>query len=277
MLFRSHDDQHEGAVFPAKYADWMLKNHPDPTTIVSPRHRFDPEAKRKLVNGEDWLWQNTAVISRVALGMGDVAMQDYCQKQANGRTWCLINGHEQPEVYNENSLWYARHNPRNYRSIMGFDNSVSFFTRPKLALKQAHMAKRALKALKLTKLTDGGWSFGFPNAWSYQAWSRSVGRHAELFPGHSWQQKKVEGKIDFLTINPDTIDSDLTAPEDKHLLHLIQQDHQLAKIFQQGIRSVLSEKDFCQHLIDHSTRADVSIVGKNVGAKITSRSWCLGK
>jgi hypothetical protein len=272
-----HDDDHEGPVFPKKYADWMIKNHPDPTTVISPRYRFDPDAKRKLVNSEDWLWQNTAVIARVALGMGDVVMQEYCQQQANGRTWCLVNGHEQPEVYSENDLWYARHNPRNYRSIMGFDNSISFFTQPKLALKQAHLAKKALRALGKTKMVDGGWSFGFSNAWSYQAWSRGIGRHPELFPGHSWKQKAIEGKIDYLTIAPDTIDGDLTASEDRHLSHLIQQDHQLASVFQKGIRNILSERNFCRHLIETSNRHNISIIGKNVGEKITSKQWCLGK
>ena len=271
-----HDDDHEGAVFPKKYADWMIKNHPDPTTVISPRYRFDPAAKRKLVNGEDWLFQNTATIARVALGMGDVVMQEYCQKQANGRSWCLINGHEQPEVFCENGSWYARHNSRNYRSVMGFDNSISFFTQPKLALKQAHLAKKTLKKLGLNKLFDGGWSFGFGNAWSYQAWSRGVGRHPELFAGHSWQQKKAEIGIDYLPITPGTVDGPLTAPEDRHLSHLIQQDHQFATVFQNGIRNVLLEKDFCQHLIDTSLKPDVSIIGKNVGKKITSKHWCLG-
>lgn len=272
-----YDEEHEGTMHPQRHAEWMVKNHPDPTTVISPRYRFDPEAKKKMINNENWVWQNIAMITKAALGMGDVVMQEYCQQQANGRTWCLINGHEQPEVYSENGVWYATHNPKTYRSVMGFDNSICFFTQPKLALKQAHLAKKTLKALGLTKLVDGGWSWGFPNPRAYQAWSRSIGRHPELDPGHSWQQKKFEARIDYLIINPDTIDGDLTAPQDAHLQHLIQQDHSLARVFQAGVRNVLNERDFCRHLVETSNRANVSIVGKSVGQKITSKRWCLGK
>lgn len=271
-----YDNDHEERVYPQSTAEWMVKNHPDPTTIISPRYRFDPDAKCKLINNEDWIWQNTAMITKVALGMADVVMQDYCQLQANGRSWCLINGHEQPEVYFENNFWWARHNSKTYRSIMGFNNAFSFFVQPQLAVKQAHLAKKTLKQLGRTKLADGGWSFGFPTSWSYQAWTRAIGRHPELSSGQSWQQKDIESKIDYLQITPNTIDGDLTAPQDRHLQHLIQQDHQLATVFQKGVRNVLSERDFCRFLAETSRVPTASVIGKNVGAKISGKSWCIG-
>lgn len=270
-------DEVDSIAYPKDHAEWLVKNHPDPTTIISPRDRFDPESKSKMVNNDDWIWQNTAMIARLNLAVADVPMQEYCQKQSNGRTWCLLNGQEQPEVYSEDGLWYATHNTRTYRNVMGFDNSICFYALPKLTLKQAHMAKTALKIMGKTKIGDGGWTFGPRTPEEYQYWATCIGRHSELNLGRSYQQKRAEVQIDYLPIKPDSIDGELTAPYDSHLTRLIQQDHSLVKTFQNGIRNVLYEKDFCDYLIETSTRSNINVVGKNVGAKITSKRWCLGQ
>ena len=156
---------------------------------------------------------------------------------------------------------------------MGFDNMECFYTEPVLALKQAHMIKRILQSAKKQGSDETTMRYMSPHG--YAAWSRLIGRHPEAISGNSWRHKRLERVFDFEPVVPDLIDSDLTRGYDTGLADLIVADVKVAKTFEQGIKNLLLEKEFCQHLISTGSMPNTNILGRSAGEDIYSKSYCL--
>jgi len=279
-----HNDQYE-PWNSTQYVKWMQDNHKDPATKITARPRFDPEAKKQIVTNEDWILQNKALVIKFAMGVADSVMWDYCAEQHQGHTWCLVTGLEQPRVFTQNGKYYTNHIGSVFRFVMGFSNMECFYTEPVLALKQAHMAKRALERLALKDKftekdnnqyqTNEAHHLRFNSDHSYTAWSRIIGRHPEAIPGNSYRHKRLEYLFEFEPVTPDKIDSTLSRGFDTGLADLITADVAVAKTFEQGIRNLLLEKDFCRHLSETGVATNPNILGKNAGAAVYSKTYCL--
>jgi len=264
--------------------EWINKNHKDPLTKITPRARFDPDAKQRIIANEDWILQNRTLLPKFSMGMYDTVTQEYCEQQHGHTTWCLINGHEQPRVYLRNGKYYSHHISMTFLSVMGADNSVCFFTEPLLALKQSHLIKHTLKKLEGIDKYNQDVSDLYINGFekhiklktqaTYSAWQRSIGRLPEAVPGLSYFQKMHENKFEYAPVSPDKIDGVLSRSWDLGLDALIKKDNAVAQTFERGIKNLLLEKNFCQHLLGENPTA--SIISKQTGYTIFSKSYFLG-
>jgi hypothetical protein len=250
-----------------QYVEWLQKNHYDPLTKITVRNRFDLAAKQQIVNSEDWILQNITMMPQMASGIGDPVMWNYCAEQYSNTKWCLVVGVEQPRVFFQNSKYYSCFDSFYFLSFIGFQNAECFYTEPQLALKQSYIIKRMLKKRFLTNICNAtidpdGLKFKSMNNGTYVSWQRTLGRHQEVLPGLSWQHKYMIGKFDQQPINPLDIDGNLSCEFDLTLDSLLKKNDTTAKVFTQGIKNLLLEKDFCNHLLETSTKPDNNIVGK---------------
>ena len=279
-----HNDQYE-PWNSTQYVKWMQANHKDPTTKITARPRFDPEAKQRIVTNEDWLFQNQSLVAKFAMGTADSVMWDYCAEQHQGHTWCLISGFEQPRVYIKDGKYYANQIGSVFKPVMGFDNMECFYTEPRLAVKQAHMARRALQQLSLKSQSVDRFNAAYQandahhmrymSAHGYASWSRLLGRHPEVIPNNSWRHKRLEYMFEFEPVTLEKIDSTLTRGYDVGLNDLVVADAMVAKTFEQGIKNLLLERDFCRHLSETATMPRANLLGKSAGAAVYSKSYCL--
>jgi hypothetical protein len=265
-----------------RYVDWLRDNHNDPLTKITVKHRFDPAAKQQIVTDEDWIFQNITMIPKIVSGICDPVMWNYCAEQYNESTWCLIIGYEQPRVFYKNKKYYTCQNSRTFIPCMGFQNIECFYTEPQLALKQSHMIKRMLKlrmnanAANASIDPDGAKFRNSSNA-TYVAWQKALGRHNEVFAGMSWLHKDIEEKFESLPVNPSNIDGELSRGYDVALDLLLKKDDDMAKTFVRGIKNLLLEKDFYNHLVETSANSVNNIIGKGAGAPIYSKPFCIGE
>lgn len=265
-----------------RYVDWLQENHNDPLTKITVKHRFDPAAKQQIVTSEDWIFQNITMIPKMVSGICDPVMWDYCAEQYSGSTWCLIVGVEQPRVVVKNNKYYSCQNSKFFLASMGFENAECFYTEPQIALKQSHIIKRMLKlrananAANVSLDTDGTKFKEASNA-TYIAWQKALGRHQEVLPGMSFAHKRLEKNFESLPVNPLGIDGELSRGYDLALDLLLKKDDDLAKLFVQGIKNLLLEKDFYNHLVETSVVPGKSMIAKNAGGPIYSKFFCIGE
>ena len=160
---------------------------------------------------------------------------------------------------------------------MGFANIECFYLEPQLAVKQAHMIKRMLK-LKSNLLDHDNYMYqrrGSANAY-YTAWQTGLGRHQEVIPGMSHAHKMVESSFDLEPVQLSTIDGNLSRGYDRALDALLLKQDDMANVFVQGIKNLLLEKKFCEHLIETSTTPNKSLIAKSIGQPIYSKRYCIG-
>ena len=260
-----------------QYVDWLRTHHDDPHTKITVKNRFDPAIKQQIVNNEDWLFQNTTMIPKMVVGTADRAMHDYCEQSYGGQRWCLIIGLEQPQVRYYHGQYWAYQNSEYLLAAVGFANIECFYLEPQLAVKQAHMIKRMLK-LKSNLLDHDNYMYqrrGSANAY-YTAWQTGLGRHQEVIPGMSHAHKMVESSFDLEPVQLSTIDGNLSRGYDRALDALLLKQDDMANVFVQGIKNLLLEKKFCEHLIETSTTPNKSLIAKSIGQPIYSKRYCIG-
>lgn len=258
-----------------KYVEWLKTHHYDPTTKITVKHRFDPIAKQKIVNNEDWLFQNIVMIPKMVVGTADPIMWDYCEQQYGGVSWGLIIGLEQPRVFLKDGLYYSCHDSKHFVNVMGFSNIECFYTEPNLALKQSHMIKRMLK-IRANPNDPDGFKFKSLSNSCYTAWQQGLGRHEEAIPGMSYAHKQAESKFESEPVTLAAIDGDLSRGYDLALNALLSKDNAMAKVFVGGIKNLLLEKEFCRYLTETSKDHSGSLIGKNIGAPVYSKAFCIG-
>jgi len=266
----------------SQYVDWLKNNHHDPLTKITVKERFNPAAKQQIVTGEDWIFQNISMIPKFAMGTTDSVMWDYCADQFGGSTWCLITGHEQPRVFQKDNKYYSCHDARTLLSTMNFENIECFFTDPMLALKQSHMIKKILK-LRMSantgkaRLDPDGSKFKNIASATYSIWQKNLSRQNEVFAGASFAQKGAESKFELAPVNVDGIDGELSCGFDLGLDVLLKKHNDVANLYVKGIKNLLLEKDFCNHLVETSINPINSMIGKDTGAPIYSKPFCIGE
>jgi hypothetical protein len=95
--------------------------------------------------------------------------------------------------------------------------------------------------------------------------------------GGSFIQKDRESKFELIPINVDAIDGDLSRTFDIGLDALLKKDNAMADLFVKGIKNLLLEKNFCNHLMENSNSSINSIIAKDAGGPIYSKPFCIGE
>ena len=231
------------------------------------------------------------MIPKTGLNMYESVVRS-CQEKYSG-TWCIINGHEQPNVFIKGDHFYTAHAGVRFSSTMGHENVIPFFADPLLTLKQAHMMKNVftilLRAGKYTveksefflkhhyALVNGtSTHYRGQNALAYATWQRAIGRSKDFYFGYSYTQKSLELEYTQQKINTCNIDDDdLAADVDKGLAALLSKNNDTARLFQNGIRNILLDKDFCSMYLSNGQTSN--LVGKTNGLPVYSKMYDLGK
>lgn len=286
------DDQFEPYFSSLAYTD-LLAKHQDPTTLIRCKNRFDIDEFKSNIKNENWILENKSMIVKSGANMYDSIVRD-CKDKCKG-TWCVLNGHEQPNVYIKDNYFYSCFPAIRFHSTMGFENVIPFFIEPTLAHKQAHLIKNIYtKLMSVNKYSTADSEryyqyygvgvldgrpihFRYAGPMAYTAWQRAIGRTGDLYYGYSSSQKKEESKFDsYQNINLQTVDSkSLAADVDLGLAALLSKNDDTAQLFQRGIRNILLEQDFCNEVLENSLTPN--ILGKRGGKPVYSKSYCLGK
>ena len=93
----------------------------------------------------------------------------------------------------------------------------------------------------------------------------------------SFIQKDCEYKFELVPVKIETIDGDLSRNFDIGLDALLKKDDAVANLFVKGIRNLLLEKNFCNYLMENSTKSINSIIAKDAGGPIYSKPFCIGE
>jgi hypothetical protein len=165
---------------------------------------------------------------------------------------------------------------------MNFENIECFFSEPLLALKQSHMIKKMLKLRANANASYGyqdpdGSKFRSSSNAAYISWAKNLSRQKEVLLGGSFAQKSRESKFELELVTVDNIDGNFLTHFDTGLDALLKKDNAIANVFVQGIKNLLLEKDFCNHLAETSVKSNNSIIGKDAGAPIYSKPFCIGE
>lgn len=236
---------------PKEHVDWIIKNHWDTTTVITPFDEYDKNIRQSQFNDDEWIFKNYGNIHNkyyVSAG-GGPEMNFLCEKNHGEHNWGAVIGLEKPFVSYRNGRWYAQQRDQLLLPAMGRPRVECFFLDPVLHLKQNHMAKRVLKKFKnpVSESRYNGYYSSNPDA--YRLWCQLIGRHDELTRGSSAHQKQSVIRIhNFIfdpTANIDTMDRTLMEPG---LVQHIQNQDTTALNFIKGWHNLASEREFYRHL-----------------------------
>jgi hypothetical protein len=243
------------AGFPEINHDWIQKNHWDPTTIITRYDDHDTELRALDVPDEDWVWRDKGDLLKYGMTSSGDGVKFLCEKNHAGYTYKAIGGYEKPRLIYRNGHWYHRQLDMVLRPTMGHDYIEHFFLEPLLAIKQAHMVKRAVKHLLANSkqpLYDGDWAEAkwARDAEGYRAWCFACGRHDEVTLGVSNTQKHYNDALDQTQIDVHGSWRQLGTTADTRLEHDLQAGNQVAINYVKGLHNIRSELRFVNFLND---------------------------
>ena len=272
-------DNTEGSIFPEANADWLFKNHWDPTTKLTKYDDHDPELRLIDLPDEDWVWTNKGDLLKYGMTSTANGVKFLCEKSHAGTTWRAIGGFEKPRLVYRDGNWYHRQLGSVLEPTMGQDYVEHFFFDPLIAIKQAHMTKRAVKSLiaenKLS-LYDGDWAEAkWPRTpLGYRAWAFATGRHEELNVGISHHQKITNDAISKTEISVHGSWKDIVSA-DTRLKADLQYGVRAAENFVKGLHNLRSEFGFVDWLNDNKWFKNNNNNLTNLQF-VWSKEYCLG-
>lgn len=241
---------------PKKTADWLRKNHWDPTTVITEIDAYDETIKIVEVGNEDWIWDNKGYYNYYSVNpSGDGMLQRHNDKYG-GKDYRVITGVEKPRLVYRNKHWYHRQASMTFNSAMGEERNILFFMEPLIAIKQAHMCKRSVKnhiASKNLPLYDGDWAEAKweKNIVGYRDWCTGTGRHEELFLGVSLSQKETNEVFEKENFSLNGSWKNLGATKDQNLSYHLEEGFEMSTNYVKGFNSLTSEFGFVQWLKDN--------------------------
>jgi hypothetical protein len=259
------------ASYPDSHVAWLMENHWDPTTKITPFDEYDTKLRSIMIDNEDWVWKNEGDM----LKFGHPAMSSHvtfmCEQSSKGAKFCVVTGYEKPSVTFENGQWYTRQSDRVLKQVMGYDSVENFFLDPVLHLKQSHMAKRTLKQRQANGDTTN-WSNHQHNRNhgndAYTEWATAIGRHAELSTGVSYFQKQ----LNITVLNDQLTKSGLSS--EQYLVDKIKQQDPTALTYIRGLYNLQSEKSFYDYLNANVLESPDAVFKTR---QIWSKAHCLGE
>lgn len=244
------------AGFPEINHEWIQKNHPDPTTIITRYDDHDLELRALDVPNEDWIWRDKGDLLKYGMTSGGDGVKHLCDRNHAGKTYIAICGYEKPRLIYRNGNWHSRQLDIVLRPTMGHDYIHHFFLEPLIHIKQSHMVKHAVKKLLAASnmpLYDGDWAEAKwdKTAEGYRAWCHACGRHDEVTLGVSHLQKQYNDSLDKTEINITGSWQELSITHDVRLAHDLKQNILVAKNYVKGFHNVYSETGFVNFLKDN--------------------------
>lgn len=240
--------------FPQLFLDWIQANHDDPHTEITKIDVADVASKQSVIDQPDWIFNNVCFMPVFAYSSFEPSDIERNNNKYGGKKWCMISGHEKPDLIFLKDKWYTRFEDRAMRQTMN-PYVENFFLEPMINLKQSHLLKQAIKRLGVA-VRNGQRAVDVFDIvkneaadCDYQAHALACGRHPELVPGHSNLQKKIT-KSQLTDLHFDdqgrlTIKSSLA---DVMLKEKILDQHPLAVKYVNGIQALHHEREFMQYL-----------------------------
>jgi len=273
-------DKTKGSIFPDENADWLFKNHWDPTTILTKYDDYDHNLRLIDLPDEDWVWKNKGDLLKYGMTSTADGVKFLCEKNHAGTRWRAIGGYEKPRLVYRDGNWYHRQLGSVLEPTMGHDYVEHFFFEPLIAIKQAHMTKRAVKQLIATEqkpLYNGDWAEAkWPRTPDgYRAWAFATGRHEELNVGISHHQKITNEAISKMELSQDGHWKNILSA-DKRLNADLAAGVKAAENYVRGLYNLRSEFGFVDWLRDNGwlRNNEYNLTGLNF---MWSREYNVGK
>jgi hypothetical protein len=248
-------DKTEGSIFPEENADWLFKNHWDPTTQLTRYDDYDHNLRLIDLPNEDWVWKNGGDLYKYGMTSTANGVRLLCEKNHAGKKWRAIGGYEKPRLVYRDQRWYHRQLATVLEPTMGYDYVEHFFFQPLIAIKQAHMIKQSVKLLIASNqlpVYEGDWAEAkWPKTLSgYRDWAFGCGRHEELNVGISHHQKTVNDAISKTEISTHGHWKDIITA-DRRLKADLENGIKVAENFVKGLHNLRSEFGFVTWLKDN--------------------------
>jgi hypothetical protein len=267
------------AEHPTSCVQWLLSNHWDPSTKISHMDRRDNKVVSRHFDKTDWILQDIGAIRKYNLTSPGPEIEEHCQQSSQGKSWCLITGHEKPHLRFEKGQWWITHLDHVFHSVMGWPNVEMFFIGqdPRLHVKQCHMLKNHIKANKI-KLYEGWSSYaclGKKSQLDYENFAIMCGRDLDIVRGISFIQKNnnngyLKTDSEFLfNGNYQALSHDLFLKE-----KIIENLNSAVK-YRQGWLSLQQDFTLNQYMTRHGLLHSKSQPLQNYNA-ICSKLYCLG-
>jgi hypothetical protein len=188
----------DNPVAPESSVAWLVQNHWDPSTRITHIDRQVDDVLQRHYHSDQWIMNNFGGVRRYEVTCPGPEVIDHCERSANGRSWCLITGHEKPHLVFEKGQWWVTHLDHVFHSVMGWPNVEMFFMGqdPRLHMKQCHMLKRWTKIQNIS-ICEGWQSFamlGKKNLMDYENFAMACGRDLDVVRGISFCQKVLNNE-----------------------------------------------------------------------------------
>jgi hypothetical protein len=243
-------------MFPESNAAWLQLNHWDPETKITRYDNHDTQLRSIDVSDENWIWKDKGDLYKYGTISSGDAVKQLIEQNHSGKTWCAIAGYEKPRLVYRDGCWHHRQLGMVFQPAMGYDYIEHFFLEPRIAIKQAHMVKHAVK-----KLLDTTQAPLYNNDWAeakwpwtpagYRAWANSCGRDDELYVGISFDQKNGNNDFDKTELNFDNHWRQLAFTTDQRLQQDLLDGHPVANAYIKGFYNLTQEFGFRQWLEDN--------------------------
>jgi hypothetical protein len=249
-------DTTEGSMFPETNHIWLQNNHWDPTTILTRYDDYDTSLRLLDLPDEDWVWRNKGDLLKYGMTSTGDGVKFLCDRNHSGHNYKAIGGFEKPRLVHRKGQWFHRQSALVLQPTMGHDYIEHFFLEPLIAIKQAHMVKRAVKKLVQHTgdlLYDNDWAEAkWPKTSAgYKGWADACGRHDEVNLGISHYQKTVNETFSKTEINLTGDWKNLKSSAEVRLQHDLAEGNQAAVNYIKGFHNLTSEFGFSNYLIDN--------------------------
>ena len=240
---------------PTGTADWLRKNHWDPTTAITEYDNHNKAIKLKQTPNEDWIWQNRADLLMYGIGPTSEGIMEQVRERHGGKNYRVIVGTEKPRLVYRQGEWHHRQMGLCFHQFMGQDDVIAFYMEPLIAIKQSHLAKAGVKKLIADNnlpLYDNDWAEAkWPKTpEGYRDWCLATGRHDELIIGVSYAQKIMNDALDQTEFKLEGSWKDLYKTSDHRLHYDLNNQDSVAENYVRGFLNLTSEFGFIQYLKD---------------------------
>ena len=265
--------------YPNHHYDWIIKNHWDSDTVITPYDMFDMELRKIDLPNEDWVTKNKGDLFFFGMSNGCDAVKSLMDRQHQGKKWIAITGIEKPRLIYRKGKWYARFLDNPFRQMMGYDHLFHFYMDPLINIKQSHIAKHNVKKWieqKKMPLYDNDWGeakYSYTDE-GYRQMALNCGRDLEVTDGVSLLQKiKTDEYWNIDWSRQDRTD-DLYDDCDPTLREFLRNDDPVAKNFVKGFMNIRSEKRFYEWLNENNyLRRNNELIQTEF---VWSKEHCLG-
>ena len=238
-----------GDPYPDSHVHWLMNNHWDKTSKITTWNEYDYKIRGKVVNSEDWVFENKGDLLRLGQSSVSNATVEHCERNHNGHNWGLIVGLEKPKIIQQGTRFYSCQSDKFIRTAMGHPNVECFYLDPVVNLAQSHLAKKTLKLLNKAGLENrSDYKNNRDTALGYKAWAQGVGRHNELTPGSSFVQKRLLSPMWNAEIRPGADIMEYDPAGEPMLLAQLKLGNSVAINYVKGLYNLRAEEKFFNYL-----------------------------